>query len=167
MSRLVAALFILIVLASLSSCASVNDYAPSQTRHPIAGLGSYAASQILASPDLAHQDDIVLLVAPVRVDGALPVASDHFREVLTRALLSQENAPQVISWVPEQDGQMLGAHQWLLSAQLDASFAPLGLTDRTLYPYQLTLVLHRPGDEAPRWQTIIEGAFDSHSLDNS
>ncbi|MHB0774765.1 hypothetical protein [Halomonas sp. WWR20] len=154
----------LIVMLWLVGCASVTDR-PQTVRQALHGLSQRAADELLTHPpwSSAGQEVVLLVVAP-DVDEALGISTERFREALTRALLAAPEGPQVLDGAPGREQGTTPDNQWLLTSQLHASGPALGLSDRTLQPYQLEMTLRRLGEHEPGWQRRLTGAFDTSAL---
>ncbi|MFC3285678.1 hypothetical protein [Litchfieldella rifensis] len=153
-----------LIAIMLGGCASAPDQ-PTMMRQALVGLSDRAARLVLADPvwDLPTAD-VVVLLAPPEVDEQLGIGTERFHENLSRALLAQQEGPQLLDWTPAMDSAEAPANQWLLECRLAADGPRLRLSDRELLPYRLTLSLRRPGDGAPRWQQHISGAIDASAL---
>lgn len=157
-------LLALLLLIALAGCASQPER-PTTQRQALYGLGERAAQATIAEPDWPRAiDEIVLLLARPDIDTALGVDTERFRETLTRALLAQDDSPQVLNWAPAMADASTPDNQWLLESRLLAEGPALTLSDRELLPYRLELALRRPGDVAPRWTHTIHGALDASAL---
>ena len=153
--------FLIILLAG---CAGEPER-PTTQRQALYGLGERAAQAVVGEPDWSGPaTEIVLLLARPNIDALLGVETEHFRETLTRALLAQNDAPQVLNWVPSMADASTPDNQWLLKSQLFTEGPPLALSDRELLPYRLELSLVRPGATTPRWRQVIYGALDASAL---
>lgn len=153
----------LLLALLLTACAAAPER-PQTVRQALFGLGERAAERVVAAPPLPRPlTDQVLLLARPEVDAELDIGGERLLESLTRALLGQAPAPQVLDWQPALSRDA-GANQWRLDSRLLATGPRLALSDRTLLPYRLQLTLRRPGQAAPLWQTRIDGALDATAL---
>ncbi|SHF28554.1 hypothetical protein SAMN02745148_02228 [Modicisalibacter ilicicola DSM 19980] len=156
---------LLLLLASLAAGCASEPERPTTQRQALYGLGERAAQAVVEAPDwAAPTEEIVLLLARPDIDTGLGVDTEHFRETLTRALLAQDDGPQVLNWVPSMADASSPDNQWLLKSQLVAQGPALRLSDRELLPYRLELSLFRPGSANPRWRQVIDGALDASAL---
>ncbi|ATJ81082.1 hypothetical protein ACFPTY_17815 [Halomonas beimenensis] len=148
----------------LAGCAAGAPERPDRVRQALFGLGQRAATEVAGAPMLARPatDQVLLLTRP-EVEADLGIAQDRLLESLTRALLALAEGPQVLDW---QAALSRGAepNQWRLDSRLVAAGPRLTLSDRTLVPYRLQLILRRPGSETALWQGRIDGALDATAL---
>ncbi|RKR07416.1 hypothetical protein C7446_0228 [Kushneria sinocarnis] len=165
MSALFRQLVVLLLPCWLAGCALFGNGAPVEPRSPLASLGESAARQVLAADDWAiPPGQRVILVAPPQVDDRLPIDAARLRETLIRTLLARDDGPQILAWQPIEGTPSLADNQRILSTRLAASAPALKLSDRTLYPYRLTLELTAPTAVSADWKHHIEGAFDADAL---
>ncbi|MGC3873905.1 hypothetical protein ACPF7Z_11615 [Halomonas sp. GXIMD04776] len=150
-----------LMISLLAGCTSAPQTPPQ--RQALYGLGERAAETVVNEPDWTAAD-IVLLLARPDIETSLDVDTDYFRETLTRALLAQNDGPQVLNWVPSMADASTPENQWLLKTRLLAEGPAITLSDRELRPYRLELALYRPGNATPRWHWSIDGALDISAL---
>ena len=148
----------------LGGCAGLAP-GPPDAREALQGLADNAAHGLLEAPPWAPADPaaVTILLQPAEVDATLPITPDALNEALARGLLSQENSPHVLDWMPASMSRS-SSEQWLLQARLSAEAPPLRLSDRVLQPYRLQFDLSRPGDERSHWQWQASGAVDLDAL---
>lgn len=151
-----------LVLLTLGGCAGLSQ-SPPDAREALKGLAANAARGLLASPPWPEQNTpaVTILLRPAEVAETLPITPAALNEALGRALLSNENAPHVLDWVPTSMSAQTDG-QWLLQARLTADSPPLRLSDRTLQPYLLQFDLSQPDGE--HWQWHARGAIDPDAL---
>ncbi|MCM2972243.1 hypothetical protein [Larsenimonas suaedae] len=157
---------VLVLVLTVSGCSLFSSSPTFRERDPLNGLGRQAALTLERTPlwqKGAAQP--VLVVPPTTIDHHFPTPVGHFRDALARALLAKSETLQVIAW-PGPAPRPTQANQWLLETSLEAR-APLSLSDRTLYPYTLTMRLYQSGQDAPVWQTRSSGAFDEQALNTT
>ncbi|WP_162619441.1 hypothetical protein [Salinicola peritrichatus] len=152
------------LLLALAACAGLSQPPPT-SREALRGLATSAAQGLLASPPWSpdRTASTTILMRPAEVDEALPISAAALNEALGRALLSREDSPHVLDWVPNSPRGAM-EDQWLLQARLSADAPPLRLSDRTLQPYTLQFDLSRPSDPASHWQWQASGALDLDAL---
>lgn len=149
----------------LAACAGAPPSSTTPERRALQGLSQRAAEAAMTAPHWAiPAEERVLLLAPPQVDADLPIATDTFREALTRALLGRDGGPQVLNWTPTANESAAPDNQWILESRLQTEGPILALSDRRLLPYRLELTLRRPGSDAPRWRYHIDGALDASAL---
>ncbi|RDB42213.1 hypothetical protein DU490_14490 [Halomonas sp. DQ26W] len=153
---------ILLTALLLTGCAA-QPPEPDPIRRALQNLSDRAADRLMDVAEMQPPQEQVLLLAAPSVDTSLNIASEHFLENLTRAMLRVSDGPQVLDWRPAMAGDS-GGHQWRLETQLKATAPRLQLSDRELLPYRLTLSLYRPDADNALWATEIEGAFDATAL---
>lgn len=154
-----------ILLLTLSGCAEFMSSPPDNARQALRGLADSAAEGLLAKPPWPAKatPEVTILMRPAEVDDTLPVPPEALNEALGRALLSHEQAPHVLDWVPRAMSGDDG-NQWLLQATLSAEAPALHLSDRVLQPYRLRFDLLQPGKPQSHWQWQGSGAVDLDAL---
>ncbi|GGX84668.1 hypothetical protein GCM10007160_09920 [Litchfieldella qijiaojingensis] len=153
-----------LLILAVGGCAGAPER-PSLMRQALAGLSDRAVQLVMKNPAWTRPTtDVVVLLPPPQIDTSLGIDSHRFHENLTRALLAQQQGPQVLDWTPVLAETDTPDNQWLLECELVSDGPRLTLSDRDLLPYRLTLSLRRPGEEAPRWQQRINGAIDVTAL---
>ncbi|OHV08345.1 hypothetical protein [Kushneria phosphatilytica] len=158
-------LALLLLSCWLTGCALFGNSAPLESRSPVVSLGQSAARQVLDADDWAVPPyRRIILVAPPTVDASLPIEADRLRETLIRTLLAHADGPQILAWQPADGTPSLADNQRILSTRLTAPSPALHLSDRTLYPYRLTLSLTSPTAVSAGWEQHIDGAFDADAL---
>lgn len=160
-------LFFLLLLGAMTGCAHTPTEEVRQ-RDAVQRLGVDAANNVLAIMQPVRQPEDTVLVAraniasmPEGLPSKVRVNGQRLQDALVRGLLQHEPAPQVVGWAPHDRDAVLAGTLW----RLDSAFVPLTpitLSDRELYPYQLTLQLHHPSGFART--LLMSGAFDSRAL---
>lgn len=160
-------LYCLMLLGVLSGCAHTPTEEVRQ-RDAVQRLGVDAANAVLALMKPLRQPDDAMLVAratiasmPEGIPNKARVGGQRLQDALVRGVLQHQQAPQVVGWAPQAHDAALASTLWRLDSTF-VPFAPISLSDRELYPYELTLRLYHPGELA---RTLsMSGAFDSRAL---
>lgn len=156
-----------VLAVGLAGCSHVPTEEVRQ-RDAVQRLGVDAAGIVLNLMQPFQATETMVLVARAHVttiDATLPndvrVSGQRLQDALVRGILQHPSAPQVVGWAPHARNAELAHSLWRLDSAFVPS-SPIALSDRKLYPYQLTLQVQ---DANGTTKTVdMSGAFDSRAL---
>jgi len=148
----------------LAGCAGVGDAPPDDMRQAVYGMSDQAAEALLESPPWSGDtQNMVVMLAPPKIDATFNISTARLTETLGRALLALEDGPQVLNWTPGMMDDNAPDNHWILESHLNGN-GVIRLSDRELLPYRLEITLRRPGNDAVSWRATLSGALDASAL---